>query len=251
MNGIFYFSSTGNSLYIAEQIKAELGGEIRYIPKFAGEVNAYDKIIIVSPIHSFGLPTLVYDFFSNMNSTKPLYIVLNCGGMQANAPYYTYQLCKEKGLNIRSVQVVMMPEIYTLSFSQPKFVINMVLRKAPKRMKPVIAAIRDDKEIVVPKPKKDKWTPKHLENRKIWHTLAKDFSITENCTDCLKCVRICPVGNIKRKNGHIIFGDKCVACLSCYHRCPERAIVYQDKRKKDRYINPLVEEENIGADQLG
>jgi flavodoxin len=110
MNGIFYFSSTGNSLYIAEQIKAELGGEIRYIPKFAGEVNAYDKIIIVSPIHSFGLPTLVYDFFSNMNSTKPLYIVLNCGGMQANAPYYTYQLCKEKGLSIRSVQVVMMPE---------------------------------------------------------------------------------------------------------------------------------------------
>jgi ferredoxin len=171
--------------------------------------------------------------------------------MQANAPYYTYQLCKEKGLSIRSVQVVMMPEIYTLSFSQPKFVINMVLRKAPKRMKPVIAAIRDDKEIVVPKPKKDKWTPKHLENRKIWHMLAKDFSITENCTDCLKCVRICPVGNIKRKNGQIIFGDKCVACLSCYHRCPERAIVYQDKRKKDRYINPLVEEENIGADQLG
>jgi hypothetical protein len=162
MNGIFYFSSTGNSLYIAEQIKAELGGEIRYIPKFAGEVNAYDKIIIVSPIHSFGLPTLVYDFFSNMNSTKPLYIVLNCGGMQANAPYYTYQLCKEKGLSIRSVQVVMMPEIYTLSFSQPKFLINMVLRKAPKRIKPVIAAIRDDKEIVVPKPKKDKWTPKRF-----------------------------------------------------------------------------------------
>jgi Pyruvate/2-oxoacid:ferredoxin oxidoreductase delta subunit len=47
-----------------------------------------------------------------------------------------------------------------------------------------------------------------------------------------------------------MFGDKCVACLSCYHRCPERAIVYQDKRKKDRYINPLVEEDNIGADQL-
>ena len=51
MNGIFYFSSTGNSLYIAEQIKNELGGEIRYIPKFAGDVNTYDKIIIVSPIH--------------------------------------------------------------------------------------------------------------------------------------------------------------------------------------------------------
>jgi len=250
MNGIFYFSSTGNSLFIAEQIKAELDGEIRYIPKFKDDVNIYDKIIIVSPIHSFGLPTLVYDFIVNMKSSKPLYIVLNHGGMEAFAPYYAYQLCKEKGLNIRSVQAVMMPEIYTLTFSQPKWAIKMVLRKAPKRLKPVIAAIRDDMEIIISKPKKDKWTPKHLENRKKWHMLAKDFSITESCNKCQKCIRICPTGNIQLENGRIVFGEKCVACLSCYHRCPEKAVVYKNKRKKSRYINPLIQEKNIGADQL-
>lgn len=250
MNGIFYFSSTGNSLFIAEQIKAALGGQIRYIPKFKGDVNIYDKIIIASPIHSFGLPTLVYNFIINLNTPKPLYIVLNHGGMEAFAPYYAYQLCKEKGLNIRSVQAIMMPEIYTLTFSQPRFLINLVLRKAPKRLVPVIEAIHYDKEIVVPKPKKDKWTPKHLENRKMWHLLARDFTITDDCTDCQKCVHICPTGNIKFKNGYILFGENCVACLSCYHRCPEKAIVYKDKRKKDRYINPLIKENNIGTDQL-
>ncbi len=250
MNGIFYFSSTGNSLYIAEQIKAELGGEIRFIPKFKDDVDTYDKIIIVSPIHSFGLPTLVYNFIDGLKTSKPLYIVLNHGGMEAFAPYYAYQVCKEKGLNIRSVQAVMMPEIYTLTFSQPKFLINLVLRKAPKRIKPVIEAIREDKEIVIPKPEKDKWTPKHLENRKIFHKLVKDFKITEKCTDCGKCIRICPVNNIKYENSEIIFGDKCVACLSCYHRCPEKAIQYKNKRKKDRYINPLIQEKNIGTDQM-
>ncbi len=250
MNGIFYFSSTGNSLYIAEQIKAELGGEIRFIPKFTGDVNAYDKIIIVSPIHSYGLPTLVYNFIANMKSAKPLYIVLNCGGLQANAPYFAYQLCKENELNIRSVQVVMMPEIYTLTFSQPKFVINNALRKAPKRLTSVITAIRNDNEIIIPKPRRDKWTPKHLKNRKKWHMLATHFTITEDCSDCQKCIRICPVGNIKHENGLIVFGEKCIACLSCYHRCPEKAIVYKNRRKKDRYINPLIKEKNIGADQL-
>ncbi|HHU35045.1 MAG TPA: hypothetical protein GXZ49_07420 [Bacteroidetes bacterium] len=249
MNGIFYFSSTGNSLFIAEQIKAGLDGEIRYIPKFTGDLNIYDRVIIVSPIHSFGLPVLVYDFIANMKFSGPIYIVLNHGGMEAFAPYFAYQLCEEKGLNIRSVQTVMMPEIYTLTFSQPKFLINLVLRKAPKRLKPIIAAIRNDKEIIIPKPKRDKWTPKHLENRKNWHMLAGDFRITENCTDCRKCIRICPTGNIKSENGRILFSDKCVACLSCYHRCPEKAIVYLDKRKKDRYINPLIRENNIGADQ--
>jgi len=69
-----------------------------YIPKFTGDVNAYDKIIIVSPIHSYGLPTLVYNFIANMKSAKPLYIVLNCGGLQANAPHFAYQLCKDIGL---------------------------------------------------------------------------------------------------------------------------------------------------------
>ncbi|NLK56393.1 MAG: hypothetical protein GX292_02430 [Bacteroidales bacterium] len=250
MNGIFYFSSIGNSLYIAEQIKNELGGEIRYIPKFTGDVNIYDKIIIVSPIHSFGLPTLVYNFVINIKSSKPLYIVLNHGGMQANALYYAYQLCKKKGLNIRSVQAVIMPEIYTLTFFQPKFLINLVLRKAPKRLKLIIAAIRDNKEIIIPKPKKDKWTPKHLKNRKIWHLLAKYFKVTKNCNNCQKCITICPVDNIRQENGSIVFDDKCVACLSCYHRCPEKAIVYKNKRKKDRYINPFIQEKNIGTDQV-
>ncbi len=250
MNGIFYFSSTGNSLFIAEQIKAELDGEIRYIPKFAGDVNLYEKIIIVSPIHSFGLPTLVYDFITNMKSSRPIYIVLNHGGMEAYAPYFAYQLCKEAGLNIRSVQAMMMPEIYTLTFSPPRFFINLALRKAPKRIKPIIAAIRDDKKIIIPKPKKDKWTPKHLENRKIWHKLANDFRITDKCNNCQKCIRICPAGNIRYENGTIVFDDKCVACLSCYHRCPEKAVVYLNKRKKDRYVNPYIQEKNIGADQL-
>ena len=97
-NGIFYFSSTVNSFYIAEQIKAELGGEIRFIPKFTVDVNAYNKIIIVSPIHSYGLPTLVYNFIANMKSAKPLYIVLNCGGLQANAPYFAYHFVKKTNL---------------------------------------------------------------------------------------------------------------------------------------------------------
>lgn len=250
MNGIFYFSSTGNSVFIAERIKDELGGEIRYIPKFGGDVDTYDKIIIVSPVYSFGLPLPVYDFIANMKSSKPLYVVLNYGGMKGNSLYFAYSLCKKSGLNIRSVQIVKMPENFTLSFSQPQFYLNSVLRKAPERLAPIIAAIRDDEEIIISEPKNNKSSEKHFENRKTWHRLAKDFSVTERCIDCLKCVRLCPVGNIKCENGHIAFGDECIACLGCYHRCPEKAIVYKKRRKRDRYINPNVLEKNIGADQL-
>ena len=50
MNGIFYFSGTGNSLWLAKQVKIRLGGEIRYIPKWNGDISVYDKLIIVCPV---------------------------------------------------------------------------------------------------------------------------------------------------------------------------------------------------------
>ena len=63
---------------------------------------------------------------------------------------------------------------------------------------------------------------------------------------CGKCVRLCPVQNISLENGRICFADRCVACLGCYHRCPQKAIVYKNRKKKDRYLNPNIRESEIG-----
>lgn len=63
---------------------------------------------------------------------------------------------------------------------------------------------------------------------------------------CGKCVAICPVNNIVLKNNKIEFLDKCVACLGCFHRCPTHAIIYKNKDNKKRYINPKVDENEIG-----
>lgn len=62
MNGIFYFSSTGNSLYLSKRIKSKLGGKIIYIPNYQGDASEFEKIIVVSPIYSFGLPVHTYNF---------------------------------------------------------------------------------------------------------------------------------------------------------------------------------------------
>ena len=36
MIGILYFSSTGNSLYIAQRVQHTMGGQIKYIPNYEG-----------------------------------------------------------------------------------------------------------------------------------------------------------------------------------------------------------------------
>lgn len=247
MTGIFYFSSTGNSLYIAKEIQRHFSGDLIYIPAYSGNTEEYDRIFVVSPVYSWGLPTFVYDLLPNLNKSATVDIVLNYGGMLGGADYFTYKYALELGLNLHGVHTVKMPENFTLTFSTPSFYLRSQIKSIPKQIKKLVAALKRE-ETTLPKKKKTK-AATYLKNKENWHLLAKDFSVTDSCILCQKCVKLCPVENIFVKNGKITFGDSCVACIGCYQRCPQKAIRYKNKKKTDRYINPFIWEEEIGKSE--
>ena len=246
VTGIFYFSSTGNSLYIAKRIGASFSESVFFIPHYQGGFDQFQDIVIVSPVYSFGLPKHVYDFLITLPKTPAVYVVLNYGGMMGGADYYTYQLAKTHEVNIRAVYAVKMPENFTLTFSTPQLYNRMILKSAEKKTERLIDRIKNKQEHLPSKKKTNEAA--YEKNKANWHLLAADFSVKENCTKCKKCIRICPVDNIALIEDKIRFSDKCVACLGCYHRCPQKAIVYKNKHKKDRYMNPYIEESEIGND---
>jgi len=50
------------------------------------------------------------------------------------------------------------------------------------------------------------------------------YTIKNNCQDCYKCVRRCPVKAIKiEDNSAMIIPDLCIACGTCYRVCPAKA----------------------------
>lgn len=50
------------------------------------------------------------------------------------------------------------------------------------------------------------------------------YTIKNNCQDCYKCVRRCPVKAIKIEDGSaMIVPDLCIACGTCYRVCPAKA----------------------------
>ena len=246
MIGILYFSGTGNSLYIAKKLKEDLGGKVLYIPNYVGNGSEFEKIIIVTPIYSYGMPKHVYELLPKLDKEKELIVVQNYGGMIAGADYLMYQYCLRNGLNIKSIFTLKMPENFTTTFTVPKFYLNSTLKKSINRVAKVVDDIKN-KNYVVPKKKKTK-EETYLKNMSNWHIIGKSFNVSEDCVKCGKCIRICPVNNISMVDGKIVFSDKCVACLGCYHRCPKKAIRYKDKKKKDRYVNPNISEEDIGKD---
>lgn len=243
--GIYYFSSTGNSLYIAEELKKAVGGEINYITADKNPSD-YDTVIIVSPIYSYGLPVHVYDFITALKTDKPVYIVLNYGGMKKGAEAFAYNLCKSHNLDIKAVISLKMPENFTLTFQVPQFYLDSALKKAPARItdvaEKILSGYANQKYKINKKAEKT-----HFKNKGNWHLIGERFTVDDSCVKCGKCIAVCPAGNIELKEGKIVFSNKCVACLGCYHRCPYKAINYKNKTKKNkRYINPFIDENDIG-----
>lgn len=50
------------------------------------------------------------------------------------------------------------------------------------------------------------------------------YTLINECHDCYKCVRQCPIKAIKIENGHAsVLSEKCIACGSCVKACPSNA----------------------------
>ncbi len=50
------------------------------------------------------------------------------------------------------------------------------------------------------------------------------YTLSNECHDCYKCIRECPVKAIKIENGHAsVIPEKCIACGNCVKTCPSNA----------------------------
>ncbi|MDE5756923.1 MAG: EFR1 family ferrodoxin [Clostridia bacterium] len=245
MTGILYFSSTGNSLQIAKRVQERFGGSILYIPKYDGDASEFERVFIVTPIYSYGLPTPVFDLIPRLVKDKEIIVIQNYGGMIGGADALFYDYAMQHNLNIMGIYTLKMPENYTLFLVPPKFYTNSILKSSNKRIDKILDKIENEK-YKLPNPHASTKRDTYLKNKGNWHIIGDRFSVNDNCVKCQKCVQICPSNNIAVEDGKIVFKDNCIACLGCYHRCPQKAIVYLDKKSKYRYVNPNVKEKEIG-----
>jgi NADH:ubiquinone oxidoreductase subunit F (NADH-binding)/NAD-dependent dihydropyrimidine dehydrogenase PreA subunit len=70
----------------------------------------------------------------------------------------------------------------------------------------------------------------HVVDKKCPSSVCKallNYFITESCTGCTRCVRVCPTKAIsgKVKERHVIDQDKCTKCGACMEACTFKAII--------------------------
>lgn len=250
---IFYFSGTGNSLYVAKKISETQGERLvsvacefdRKDTVFEYEFREKELLGFVFPVYAWGPPGIVIDFISKLRISggKPyVFSVCTCGDDEGYATRLLQKALTKAGLPVDSAFTVIMPNNYIIGFDvDSKDVESEKLRKAEEKLQIINSVISNRQKGVfdlipgrLPGLKTAIVNP--LFNRFARNT--KSFYATEECTGCGICEKVCPMHTITVKDKPV-WGKACTQCLACIHRCPVHAIQYGKATvRKGRYVHP-------------
>ena len=245
---ILYFSATGNTEFIAQEIAKRLDDEcINLLDRLKNNDHSVlhsDKpFVICAPVYVCEMPMFMAKYLKEQTFTgsNDVYFIFTSGGYCGISGVLAESMFKKKNMNVHGYAEFKMPRNYVANDHypmQPKDEIEARIRECYMQLDGVVSTIRSGGtltarpvalwEILVTVP----FTP-------VWAKLkltAKDFYSTDACIGCGKCAKLCPLNNIKIENKKPIWGNQCTHCMACIGNCPTRAIEYgKISQTKDQY----------------
>ena len=251
---LFYFSGTGNSKWIAEQLANSLNDKLYFIPEMLSsnhisfELSENEKIGFIFPIYSWGVPPIVMEFlhnlsFGNTYNDNYLFFICCCGDETGLAPSQFIKALSIKQFRCNSYFSVIMPNNYVLlpGFDvDSREVAKSKLEVAPARMQQIVSYINNNEDIIDCFEGGLAWLKTKLIYPLFvkWGISPRKFYANNNCNGCKRCERICPTHNI-HVNLKPVWSQNCTSCLACYHICPQLAIQYgHGTKNKGQYFHP-------------
>lgn len=223
---VFYFTGTGNSLYIAKQIEETPISIPKIIHRKTQEYSA-GSIGIVAPVYGHEVPLMVKDFLKNAGfNTDYFYMILTYGNRHGGAAELAKKLCDEYGIAVNYINVIVMVDNWLPSFDMNEQ--RKIDKRVEENMTVILADLAERKNMISVVTDTDRVAHQQFLDRMsqmpedVWQHL---LWVTDSCVGCGICEKVCPSASIHVIDGKAVHTQgNCQTCLACAHACPQKAI---------------------------
>ena len=232
---IFYFTGTGNCLYIARQL-AGADTELLSIPQMVKQGKyefEADEIGIVYPIYGHMPPYMVRQFIQQAQLRAGYkFAVLTYGARKCDAVEIWDRISRKAGNAFDYIATIIMVDNWLPNFDMNEQI--KMDKHIPENLQKITADINGQRH----------WHEPVTEEERQMHRgfLAvsgldpevgflmkseKCFTVTDTCIDCGICTYVCPRGNYELTPEGVKMSGDCEFCFACIQNCPQRAIQFR------------------------
>lgn len=253
---IFFFSATGNSLYVSREIGGADAQLLSIPQEIHNENPSYEaeEIGFVFPTYGFTAPAIVQDFIDRSSfKADYFFAVATYGAHTTRLPEIFGEFAKQHGITMNYISSVQMVDTYLPFFDQAR---EMAMDKhIPEQIAKVKESINAHENYIQPVTEEDKaFYDGYYNGRprdKVKPFLTRSEKIlysTEDCIGCGICTSVCPHASWKIVDGKSVANGECENCLACVQNCPRKAISIipvpmepeVEANRNVRYRNPNV-----------
>ena len=231
---IFYFTGTGNSLYIARQLAGE-NAELLSIPQMVKrgkyEFEA-DEIGIVYPIYGHMPPYMVRQFIQKAKlKAEYKFAVLTYGARKCDAVEIWDRISRKADNAFDYINTIIMVDNWL-----PNFDMNEQLKidkHIPENLQKITADINSRQHWHEPVTEEERQQHQGFMQRSgldpevgFLMKSEKFFTVTDVCIDCGICTYVCPRGNYELTSRGVKTSGDCEFCFACIQNCPQKAIQF-------------------------
>lgn len=241
-----YFSGTGNTQFVAEIFSKKMNAKYHSIEEdidFDAAILRQERICFCYPIYGSCIPLIMQEFVQRFRSAlngKKLIIIC------------TQLLFSGDGARVFTelLEGVEHSVIYAAHIHMPNNICNFPVfpMAGPERIEKYkrdahLALDRICEDLRQGVIRKKGFNPfstllglltQRLYFRRAMVFAQKSVRISPSCNLCSRCVRACPVQNLKIDSGRVTHNEKCVLCYRCVNLCPQKSItvLYHGKVKR-------------------
>lgn len=252
---IFYYTGTGNSLWVARTIAKALDDaglfSISTIKDESTTINS-DIVGLVFPVHIWGVPAPVIRFVHTLKGSQSDYvfaIAVNAGQV-SNTLVQLQNIMAENRMNLSAGFEIPMPSNYIpWGGPGPKEKQHKRFERAQEKISRIALMIKE--KVHMPVEKGPLWqrilfTAIYRASFSRVPTMDQKFRVDDKCNACEICYNVCPAENITMHEGKPVWNHRCDQCFACLQWCPQEAIQYGKKTPRyERYHHPEIHLKDI------